>query len=307
MSEELSGVAGEADRTGAAGEVDGTGAAGEVDGTGAAGEADETVAAGEVDGTGAAGEAGGRRRRRVARIAGIGVLLVAGVAVTAVRVSGADRDPGVPGWDLPKTAKGGAKEAAAGGTGLQAMLLPYGTEGFGRGPDIGEFGSDVRLSGREAADLRKESIKDLPRSQRKELERLIDKQQTKGMAMRSYLSTETPTEGTTYSDHAYTVDIVLSQLGDQRTVRSVATAQQELFDALKIFRKGPEVKGHKDAACFLPPADSAEKLDMMVCSAYVGDVLVSATATGAKPLDEKGVALLLGEQLDRIKNPGVAV
>ncbi|WP_308310697.1 hypothetical protein [Streptomyces sp. GbtcB6] len=289
MSEELSGVAGEAD---------GVGEAGGIEEIGAISEASEI------------GETGGRRRRRIARIAGIGVLLVAvvaGVAGTAVRVTGADRDPGVPGWDLPKTAKGKAKEAAAGGTGLQALLLPYGTEGFGRGPDIGEFGSDARLSGRQATDLRKESIKDLPRSQRKELERLIDKQQTKGMAMRSYLSTETPTEGTSYSDHAYTVDIVLSQLGDQRTVRTVATAQQELFDALKVFRKGPEVKGHKDAACFLPPADSAEKLDMMVCSAYVGDVLVSATATGAKPLDEKGVALLLGEQLDRIKNPGVAV
>ncbi|MEU9452266.1 hypothetical protein [Streptomyces sp. NPDC048277] len=269
-----------------------------------AGETDKVAEAGVTDG------AGGRDRRRIVRDAGIGVLLVAvvaGIAGTAVNVNGADRDPGVPSWDLPKTAKGKAKEAAAGGTGLQALLLPFGTEGFGRGPDIGEFGSDARLSGDQATALRKESIKDLPRSQRKELERLIDKQQTKGMAMRSYLSTETPTEGTSYSDHAYTVDIVLSQLGDQRTVRSIATVQQQFFDTLKVFRKGPEVKGHKNAACFLPPPDSDEKLDMMVCSAYAGDVLVSATAAGAKPLDEKGVALLLGEQLDRIKTPGAAV
>ncbi|GGN25665.1 hypothetical protein [Streptomyces fuscichromogenes] len=264
----------------------------------------------EVAEVGDTGRSSGRDRRRIARIAGVGVLLVAvvvGVAGTSVRVSGADRDPGAPSWDLPRTVKERAKEAAAGGTGLQALLLPFGTDGFGRGPDIGRFGSDARLSGSQAGDLRKESIKDLPRSQRTELERLIDEQQTKGMAMRSYLSTEEATNSTLYAARAYTVSIVLSQLGDQRTVRNVATAQQEFFDALKIFRKGPEVKGHKDAACFLPPADPDEKLDTMVCSAYVGDVLVSATATGAKPLDQKGVALLLGEQLDRIKNPGVAV
>ncbi|MFJ9560227.1 hypothetical protein ACIRQQ_09320 [Streptomyces fuscichromogenes] len=264
----------------------------------------------EVAEVGDTGRSSGRDRRRIARIAGVGVLLVAivaGIAGTAVSVNGADRDSGAPSWDLPRAVKGKAKESAAGGTGLQALLLPFGTDGFGRGPDIGQFGSDARLSGSEAGDLRKESIKDLPRSQRQELARLIDKQQTKGMAMRSYLSTEEATNSTLYAARAYTVSIVLSQLGDQRTVRNVATAQQEFFDALKIFRKGPEVKGHKDVACFLPPADPDEKLDTMVCSAYVGDVLVNATASGAKPLDQKGVALLLGEQLDRIKNPGVAV
>lgn len=249
-----------------------------------------------------------RNRRRIAAVAGTAVLLatvVAGAGYTVVTVNGADRDPGAPGWRFPKSGKD--KEKAAEATGLQGMLLPYGTEAFGRGPDIGEFGSDAELSGVQATAMRKESIKDLPRSQRQQLERLIDKQKIKGMAMRSYLSTEHPADSTAYSDHAYTVDIVLSQMENQRTVRSIATVQQEFFDAMKIFRKGPEIEGHKNAACFLPPADKSEKLDMMVCSAYVGDVLVSATATGGKPLDKKGVALLLREQLDRIKDPGEAV
>ncbi|MFE0510634.1 hypothetical protein [Streptomyces sp. NPDC058964] len=251
-----------------------------------------------------------RDRRRITAIAGTVALLaavVAGAGYTVVTVNGADRDAGAPDWRFPKTGKGKDREKAAEATGLQGMLLPYGTEGFGRGPDIGEFGSDARLSGGQAAAMRKESIKDLPRSQRRELERLIDKQEIKGMAMRSYLSTEHPADSTAYSDHAYTVDIVLSQMGNRRTVRSIAAVQQDFFDAMKIFRKGPEIQGHKNAACFLPPADSHEKLDMMVCSAYVGDVLVSATATGGKPLDKKGVALLLREQLDRIKDPGEAV
>ncbi|MFJ3304418.1 hypothetical protein ACIPSA_15080 [Streptomyces sp. NPDC086549] len=258
----------------------------------------------------AAPEKPARNRRRAAAVAGTAVLLaavVAGAGYTVVTVNGADRDAGAPDWSFPKTGGDKNKEKAAEATGLQGMLLPYGTEGFGRGPDLGEFGSDVRLSGGRATAMRKESIKDLPRSQRQELERLIDKQDIKGMAMRSYLSTENAVDSTAYSAHAYTVDIVLSQMGNRRTVRSIAAVQQEFFDAMKIFRKGPEIEGHKNAVCFLPPTDSHEKLDMMVCSAYVGDVLVSATATGGKPLDKKGVALFLREQLDRIKDPGEAV
>ncbi|MGW1500723.1 hypothetical protein ACWCQW_19440 [Streptomyces mirabilis] len=249
------------------------------------------------------------RRGRIAAVAG-SVLLVAavlgGAGYTVVTVQDADRDPGAPAWTFPVPAPNDAKKAKS-ASGLAAMLVPYGTEGWSRGPDIGEFGSDASLSGPEATALRKEALRDLPRSQRRELEKRIDKQRTKGIAMRSYLSTSSGLSSTLYADSGFTMSVELAQIEDKTAVRGMSTFQNQFFDALKIFRKGPEIKGHKNAKCFLPPKDKDEKLDMMVCSAYQGDVLVSATAYGAKPLNTKGVAMLLREQLDRIAEPGEAV
>ncbi|MEU3243574.1 MULTISPECIES: hypothetical protein [unclassified Streptomyces] len=249
------------------------------------------------------------RRGRVAAVAG-SVLLVAavvgGAGYTVVTVQDADRDPGAPSWTFPVPAPDGAKKAKA-SSGLAAMLVPFGTEGWSRGPDIGEFGSDASLSGAEATALRKEALRDLPRSQRRNLERQIDKQHTKGIAMRSYLSTSSGFNSTLYANSTFTVSIELAQIEDKAAVKGISTFQNEFFGALKIFRKGPAIKDHKNAKCFLPPKDKDEKLDMMVCSAYEGDVLVSATASAVKPLDTKGVAMLLREQLDRITEPGEAV
>lgn len=248
------------------------------------------------------------RRGRVAAVAG-SVLLVAavlgGAGYTVVTVQDADRDPGAPSWTFPVPAPNDAKTAKT-ASGLAAMLVPYGTEGWSRGPDIGEFGSDTSLSGPEATALRKEALRDLPRSQRRELEKRIDKQHTKGIAMRSYLSTSSGFSSTLYADTGFTMSVELAQIEDKAAVKGMSTFQNEFFAALKIFRKGPEIKGYKNAKCFLPPKDKDEKLDMMVCSAYQGDVLVSVTAHGAKPLDTKGVAMLLREQLDRIAEPGEA-
>ncbi|MEU1517918.1 hypothetical protein ABZ490_38205 [Streptomyces sp. NPDC005811] len=251
-----------------------------------------------------------RRRNRAVAVAGCLVLagaLVAGVGFTVVTVRDADRDAGAPVWKFPKEtpASEQPERPGAGGTGLAAMLVPYGTEGFTRGPDIGEFGADAQLSGERAAALRKEALKDLPRSQRKRLEQRIDKQRIKGMAMRSYLSEET--SALDVNEGVYSVSITLSQMDNKAAVRDIATFQGEFLDALDIFRKGPEIKGHKNAKCFLPPKDADSDLEGMFCSAYVGEVLVSLNAEAVKPLDTKGVALLLREQLDRIAEPGESV
>ncbi|MET8407640.1 hypothetical protein ABZV34_05935 [Streptomyces sp. NPDC005195] len=248
------------------------------------------------------------RRGRIAAVAGAVLLVgavVAGGAYTVVTVQDADRDPGAPTWTFPKAAHDDAR-TAKGPAGLAAMLVPYGTDGWSRGPDIAEFGDEASLSGPEAAALRKESLRELPRTQRRQMEKRIDKQHTKGIAMRSYLSTDNATDSTIYADSAFTVSIELAQIEDRSAVRNMSTFQNEFFDALKIFRAGPKIEGHKNAKCFLPPKDKEEKLDAMICSAYQGDVLVSATAYGAKPLNIKGVAMLLREQLDRIAEPGEA-
>ncbi|MEU2625100.1 hypothetical protein ABZ642_44540 [Streptomyces sp. NPDC007157] len=243
-----------------------------------------------------------RDRRRIAAVTAVGVLVVAvlaGVTCTVVTVQGADRDPGAPVWSLPKAAK---DTEASGAGGLRGMLLPYGGDTYGRGPDLAQFGSDAAFSGEQANLLRKESIKDLPRSQRRQLERELDRNPVKALAMRSYVNTAVA------PGDEYTMEIVLAQMGNERTVRSMATVRQELLDTLKVFRKGPEIKGYKDStSCILPPADPAEKLDTMFCTGYVGDVLVTATATAGKPLDKKSAADMLRAQLDRIKEPGASV
>ncbi|MFF0030415.1 hypothetical protein [Streptomyces avermitilis] len=249
------------------------------------------------------------RRGRVAAVTGsvlLAAAVVAGTGYTVVTVNGADRDAGAPVWDLPKAKKEAATEQAA-SSGLGGMLVPYETDGFTRGPDLDEFGADAELSGARATALRKESLRELPRSQRRRLEKQIDKERIKGMVMRSYLSTSSAGDSTLYADKAFTVSMVLSQLESRAAVRDISTFQNEFLTALGVFRKGPKVEGHKNAQCYLPPKDADEKLDAMVCSAYQGDVLVSATAYGAKPLNTKGVAMLLRTQLDRIAEPGEAV
>ncbi|KOG33128.1 hypothetical protein [Streptomyces resistomycificus] len=246
------------------------------------------------------------RRGRIAAVAGSLVLagaVVAGVGYTVVTVNDADRDAGAAVWKFPKTTAEDDKRVTA--KGLAGVLVPYGTDGWTRGPDLGEFGSDAQLSGAQATALRKESLADLPRTQRKRLEKQIDRQRITGMAMRSYLSGDA--DALSENEGTYTVSIVLAQMESRAAVRDAATYQSEFLDALEVFREGPEIKGHKNAKCFLPPEDEDTDLDSMFCSAYQGDVLVTATADGVKPIDTKGVAMLLSEQLDRIAEPGESV
>ncbi|MDT9698749.1 hypothetical protein [Streptomyces sp. P17] len=236
------------------------------------------------------------RPGRVAAVAGSVLLagaLVAGVGHTVVTVRDADRDAGAPLWKFPHDKPADTKAATP--SGLAGTLVPYGTDGWTRGPDLGEFGSDVALSGAQATALRKESLRDLPRTQRRQVEKQIDKAQITGMAMRSYVSAEA------------TVSIVLSQMENRATVRSSSEFQTEVLDTLGLFRGGPKIKGYKNARCFLSPKGEDEDLDYLFCSAYQGNVLLTATADGVRPLDTNEVALLLGAQLDRIAEPGEAV
>ncbi|MFR9796026.1 hypothetical protein ACL02U_08995 [Streptomyces sp. MS06] len=248
-----------------------------------------------------------RRARRIAAAAGCLLLagaVVAGVGYTVVTVRGADRDAGAPQWKLPTS-----KPAQAGKTspkGLAGMLVPYGTSGWKRGPDIGAYGADARLSAAEATAYRKKSLQSLPRTQRKLLEKEVDREHVTGMAMRSYVSEEATNYNYDATD-SYTVTVALSRMGDKGAAREIVTSQTRLLDALDVFRKGPSIEGHKNARCYLLPVADDGKLDTMMCSAYVGDVLLTATAHGVKPLGTDDIVTLLGTQLNRIKEQGVAV
>ena len=247
-----------------------------------------------------------RRRRRIAAVAGSVLLagaLVAGVGYTVVTVRDADRDAGAATWKFPKVKVEEKKTAAQ--HGLAAMLVPYGTDTWVRGPDLAQFGSDAQLSGAQATALRKESVSGLPRTQRKLLEREIDRQRIKGMAMRSYFSGES--YAYLQDEGIYSASLVLAQMDNKAAVRNSSTSQNEFLAALDVFREGPKIKGYDNARCFRLPGSTEKELDMMLCSGYVGDVLVTATAYGAHPLDTAVVAKLLRTQLDRIAEPGESV
>lgn len=249
---------------------------------------------------------GHARLRRVVAVAGSALLagaLVAGVGFTVVTVKGADRDAGAPTWKFPEDRAEAKKTATR--PGLAGLLVPYGTDTWTQGPDLAEFGHDAEFSGAQATALRKESLSGLPRAQRKRLERQIDRQRIKGMAMRSYFSAET--YGYRSDEGISSVSITLARMENRSAVRDGTTFQNEFLASLDFFREGPKIKGHDNAKCFLTPKGDDEDLDRMFCSAYAGDVLVTLTASGAKPLDKQAAAGLLRTQLDRVAEQGVAV
>jgi hypothetical protein len=250
-------------------------------------------------------EAGTGRARRIGVVACallLATAVIGATGYTAATVQDADRDAGAPVWRFPAAA---ADEKAPQATGLAGALVPYRPDGWSRGPDLGEFGADATLSGAQATALSKESLSGLPRSQRKELEKEIDRRHITGVAMRSYASTGGVHLGE--ETGAATVSVTLTRMDDRAAVRSMSTRRNAFFEALDVVEDGPRIAGHENAKCFLLPADSDEGLDMMFCSAYQGDVLVSAAAEGVQPFAAEAAAELLTEQLDRIAEPGEAV
>ncbi|MEU1251714.1 hypothetical protein ABZ445_00335 [Streptomyces chartreusis] len=248
------------------------------------------------------------RARRIAAVAGTVLLLgavVAGAGYTVVTVQDADRDAGLPTWKFPKPAAADkAEQSDRAASGLRGLLLPYDEKGYTRGPDLGEFGSDAELSGRQASELRKESLKELPRKERRQLERELDKKPIEGMAMRSYYKADGQA---IYDKKAFFASVVLARLESRAAAKDVATGQNEFLSALGLFRKGPKLDGHKNAKCFLTPKGLDEKLDRVYCTGWSGDVLISVTASGVRPLDLTSIGLFVTAQLDRIDDPGKAV
>ncbi|MEV5817369.1 hypothetical protein [Streptomyces mutabilis] len=248
-----------------------------------------------------------RDRRRIAAVTGVLLLtgaVIGAVACTAVSVADADRDPGVPSWARPQPTEDRPAVAAEPGS-LAWTLVPYRPDNWRRGPDMGEFGSDAVLNGDRTAALFKESLAGLPRTERKQLEKEIDRRPVKEMAMRSYAFTMG--ENADRAAGATTMTLVLARMEDQAAARSVTTSRNALLDALDVFREGPEIEGYENAACYRAPSGGDEALDAMFCSASTGDIAVIAGAEGVQPFDTDGVAALLKDQLDRIVEPGESV
>ncbi|MCX3059108.1 hypothetical protein [Streptomyces beihaiensis] len=217
--------------------------------------------------------------------------VVGGVGFTATKVNGADRTVSTRSWgDLQQQKQPSAKGK---GSDLSRRLLPV-PDGYIPGPDIDEFGNDKVITGKEAVARLKASADDLPAREREARRKAIDKLQLKGLAMRSYTAT-------TYD---LVIDTQLSQMQNHSAGRRLKDFQSEFLRVLGGYTKGPKIDGYRNADCFMAPRKSSKKLDMMLCSAYEDDLLVSVTAYGPKPLDTKAVADLLARQLDRISSGG---
>lgn len=255
------------------------------------------------------------RPRRIAAVAGSVLLacaLIGGVGHTAVTVRDADRSAGRPTWQFPAADEDDAKNEANDKetkkpvSGLSAMLLPYGTDGYAPGPDLAEFGPDVEFSGAQATALRKQSLKELPRTTRRNVEKLVDEQHIKGMAMRSY-AVRPERAGAEDTHDSVTVSVTLLRLESRSAVRRMSTSVNRAFSAADVFRESPEIEGHEGTRCYLTPKGDTGDLGAAFCTAAVGDVLVSATVDGPDPIDADLTAEFFAAQLDRIDDPGQAV
>ncbi|MEU3556877.1 hypothetical protein [Streptomyces fragilis] len=243
------------------------------------------------------------RGRRIAVVSAVALVTAAAVAVsgfTWVTVRDADRDPGKPVWKYAEAPD--PQPSPVETDGLRGALLSW-EDDLSQGPDMGEYGSDVELNGKQAAALAKESFDELPRSQRRQLEREIDKRRMKGVAMRSY--TVQGRRG------AYVTEVVLTQMSNEKDARSGSIGRRQIFESVKdlgIAVAGPKVPGHgKNARCYVIEADKKGRNEFVHCVGHQGEVTVSLSAFAPRPIEKKDIAGLMGKQLDRIETPGEAV
>ncbi|THA64973.1 hypothetical protein E6R60_33350 [Streptomyces sp. A0642] len=241
----------------------------------------------------------GRARRVISATVPVVLVLaaVAGAAAyTKATVDGADRTVATRLWHDPSQGPGedpaGDVSRGRASTELSKLLLPV-PRGYRLGPDSGELGNDSELSGRQAAAEMKDSSRGLAGKRRREFEKRIDKLRVRGLAVRTYAS----------AANDLVVETQLVRM-DAKAVRDMYGFKVELFDAVGLFRDGPAIDGHKkNAKCFLA-RKGEQKVETMVCTAYDGGVLLSFSASGAKPFDKSAVAELVKDQLDHIKSPG---
>ncbi|MFC9496965.1 hypothetical protein [Streptomyces sp. NPDC056982] len=247
--------------------------------------------------------AGGAARRWPAVAVACAVVLAvgAGTGLTVMKVNAADRSAPTKVWAKPKEQKQ-AKPGRAKAQGLSARLLPV-PKAYRPGPDIDEYGNDKTLGGSEAAARLKRGTRNLPSRQREAQDKAIDKLKLRGMAMRSY-QLSGYMGWTDEHNKSLVVDMQLAQMQNRRAGRQLKEFRSEFLRSVGVFPKGPKVKGHRNADCFLAPKDSKGKLEMVLCSAYEDDVLVTATGYGPKPLNTAEVADLLAQQLDRLTSQG---
>ncbi|WP_261993817.1 hypothetical protein [Streptomyces sp. t39] len=238
-----------------------------------------------------------RRRKVLALVAGaVGLALLAGAGGWGWSAVGdADRTAPTTVWAGPDENAEPASEPSA-PTGLRAQLLPM-PAGYVPGPDVAEFGNDTVVDARRAVALLKESSRGLPSKERRRHDKEIDALRLKGLAMRSYRA----------MDGSLAVETTLARMGNRGAGEEFVALTKEMRDESGLFRKGPSIKGHREAVCVLLPETDTTEMDMMMCWAQVGEVLVSVAGYGPEELPTRDIARLVADQLDHITSPGEAV
>ncbi|MCZ0980562.1 hypothetical protein O1L60_20655 [Streptomyces diastatochromogenes] len=257
-------------------------------------------------------KSGSRTRRILKNVLATVVVLGAvggGVAYTAVTVDRADRSAPTVAWADPSPSATAQDPAADSGTRGRAstpmsrLLLPV-PDGYALGADIEGYGNDDEIPAKQAAAVLKQTGKSFYGKKRRAYEKEVDRLGIQGMAMRSYAA----------QDSSLQVEVVILRMKDKKSVRKFFEVRRELSEAFEL-RKGPKIKEYaKNSACYLGPkpakpegSDAEERtpdLQQMTCSAYDGEVMVTVTAFGAAPFDEKAVANLVEKQLRHIQSPG---
>ncbi|MFF9853669.1 hypothetical protein [Streptomyces litmocidini] len=231
-------------------------------------------------------------------------LIGGGVTYTAVTVSSADRTAPTQLWGKAEETGKNEDPAAAlargkAGTPLSKLLLPL-PDGYEFGPDEELYGNDGELGAAEATALMKQAGEGLSGKKRRAFEKDVDELGIEGVGVRSFAD----------RTDDVVVTFELARMKDKKQIKASYRIRKEVMDVLE-FPKGPQVKGHRNAVCYMAPADDsldkeerAAALEQMVCLAYDSEVLVTMRAAGAKPFDKARVAKLLTRQLDHIASPG---
>ncbi|MFE5657905.1 hypothetical protein [Streptomyces sp. NPDC056431] len=231
-------------------------------------------------------------------------LIGGGVTYTALTVSSADRTAPTTLWGTPEKTAQDEDPAAAlargkAGTPLSKLLLPL-PEGYEFGPDEELYGNDGELGAAEATALTKQAGEGLSGKKRRQFEKDVDKLGIEGIGVRSFADL----------NNDVVVSVELARMKDKKQIKSTYLLRKRVMDLLE-FPKGPKVKDHRNAVCYLAPEnDSLDKkeraaaLEEMICLAYDSEVFVIVKAAGAKPFDKARVAKLLTQQLDHIASPG---
>ncbi|MFE7561691.1 hypothetical protein [Kitasatospora sp. NPDC057500] len=175
---------------------------------------------------------------------------------------------------------------------LRDLLLPM-PDGYGPGPDDGNYGNDAELTADQLSAEIDDDLVPVPKEQQDKLRRFWEDLHVKAAGVR------------TYRNQTVVLGIRLHQF-NQQEVQKMNEYTAVFAGDTGLFRLGPAVPGHPEAHCYLMPAPPSAPIDRMECSAAEGDLLVVLTAEGVAPLPKDKIVNLLTQQLDRLARPGAS-
>lgn len=240
-------------------------------------------------------------RRFLARVlpTTLALLLVAGGAgYAAFTANGADHTAATAYWGKGAKEKpdpAGNVSEGRHDTELTKLLLPV-SDDWRPGPDIGEYGNDAELSGKQAEAALKDGAVGLSGKDRRDYEKRIEKLGAQGVGLRSY----------THFTDAVVAEVRITRYKDKSAIRNAYENSTEFLKALGL-RKGPKIEGFSHSTCLLwPKGEESEEddVDGMYCTAYQDDLLITGDFYGSRPFGKSDATALFKKQLEHLSSPG---